>query len=58
VLRIHPFGSALREDFDLEQQLTMITGKHWCNLVLLLFTGNTSKVVTLKPIHALKMKHV
>lgn len=24
---MHPFGSALRDDFDLEQQLTMITGK-------------------------------
>jgi endonuclease YncB( thermonuclease family) len=32
--------------------------QHWCNLVLLLFTGNTSKAVTVKPIHALKMKHV
>ena len=27
-------------------------------LVLLLFTGNTSKAVTVKPIRALKMKHV
>ena len=35
-----------------------ISIKHWCNLVLLLFISNTSKVVIVKPIHALKMKHV
>ena len=31
-----------------------ISTKHWWQQVLLLFIGNTSKVVTVKPIHALK----
>ena len=32
--------------------------RHWWKQVLTLFTGNTSMVVTVKPMHALKMKHV
>ena len=32
--------------------------RNWWKQVLPLFTGNTSMVVTVKPMHALKMKHV